>query len=202
MSDARPPRRRLDPEERRATILEVATRLFGEDAYADVSLARVGAEAGASEALVHKYFATKAALYAEALAGVLADLADSAREANDALPRAASVRDRVRTSLLVFLDHVAEHPSGWASPFRTDAHDPEPALDVRRAARAAWVDALADALRPDPTTRRRYAVPAFYGFLEAASRVWADQGCPDADRHALVDACLGALEGALGDWGG
>lgn len=194
-------RRRLDPEERRATILAAAARQFAAHPYADVSLARVGAEAGASEALVHKYFATKAVLYTEVLAGALGDLAHRTAAADAALPPHTSTRDRVRTSLLVFLDHVAEHPTGWASPFHSDARDPEPAREVRRAARAAYVDALASALRPDPAPRRRYAVSAFYGFLEAASRMWVDAGCPDADRHPLVEATLGALEGALGDWG-
>ena len=36
----------------------------------------------------------------------------------------------------------------------------------------------------------------------AACQAWVDAGCPERDRHPLTEAALGALEGALGDWGG
>ena len=29
---------------------------------------------------------------------------------------------------------------------------------------------------------------------------WGNKGCPEEDQWALIDAALGALEGALGDW--
>lgn len=182
-------------------ILEVAGRQFAAEPYAEVSLARVAAGAGASEALVHKYFTSKADLYAAVLSGVLDDLWRRTLAADAALPPHTPARERVRTSLLVHLEHVAGHPTGWASPFGTDAQDPPPAQEVRRVARARAVDALSALLRPDPTPRRRYAVASIHGFLEAASRAWVVAGCPDADRHPLVEATLGALEGALGDWG-
>lgn len=197
----RPPRRRLDPEQRQATILEVAARLFAAHPYAEVSLARVASEAGASEALVHKYFATKPELYADVLRGVLEALWRRILQADAALPGRPGARERVRTALLVYLDHVAEHPSGWASPFLA-ANDPEPARAVRRRARAVVGEALERLLPPDPTARRRYAVAAFPGFLEVAALTWAEAGCPADLRHPIIDTCLGALEGALGDWGG
>ena len=201
MTPDRPPRRRLDPEQRRASILEVATRLFAAEPYPEVSLARVAREAGASEALVHKYFATKPDLYAEVLAATLGSLWQRTLDADAALPPRSPARDRVRVALLVYLDHVAAHPTGWASPFQSAANDPQPAREARREVRTRYVAALDGLLAPDPTPRRRYAVAAFHGFLEAAALAWAEAGCPDADRHPLVDAALGALEGAIGDWG-
>lgn len=197
----RQPRRRLGPQERRETIIGVATDQFAARPYPDVSMAGVARLAGASEALVHKYFDTKAALYAEVLRDVLADLGRRWREADKALPPNTSSRDRVRTGLLLYLDHVAAHPSGWASPFAASANDPEAARAVRREAREGYVESLSALLSVDPTPRRRVALAGFVGFLDAACVTWVEAGCPDADRHPLVETSLGALQGAIGDWG-
>ena len=57
----------MDPAERRELILSAARRAFASRPYEEVSLAEVAQEAQASEALVHKYFAGKAGLYAQVL---------------------------------------------------------------------------------------------------------------------------------------
>ena len=57
----------MDPAERRELILSAARRAFASRPYEEVSLADVAQEAQASEALVHKYFAGKAGLYAQVL---------------------------------------------------------------------------------------------------------------------------------------
>ncbi len=197
----RAPRRRLDPDARRATILATAADAFAEQPYADVSLAAIARTAEASESLIHKYFGTKPELYTRVVEAAIDDLRTRQEEADAALPANSPARDRVRTSLLVYLDHIADHPTGWATPFLISGNEPEQALAVRRAARAAYVDSLAALLIPDPTPRRRYALWGYYGFLDAACLAWVESGCPDADRHPLVNAALGALEGAIGDWG-
>lgn len=197
----RPPRRRLDPDARREAILAAATEAFAAAPYPEVSLATVAREAGASEALVHKYFDGKAGLYAEVVRSGIDALSAAQGAASAALPPNTSARDRVRASVLVYLDHVAAHPRGWAAPFLVGDHEPEVVLAVRRDARAAYVAALSDLLRPDPTPRRTYALWGYFGFIDAACLAWVERGCPDAERHALAEAALGALEGALGDWG-
>lgn len=49
--------------------------------------------------------------------------------------------------------------------------------------------------------RAEFAVTGFFGFVDAICVDWADAGCPVDKRHALIETALGALEGALGDWG-
>lgn len=197
----RTPRTRLDPDSRREAILAAASDAFAHAPYAEVSLAAIAREVGASEALLHKYFDGKAGLYAEVVRGAIDALWVQQQAANEALPANAPARDRVRASVLVYLDHVAAHPRGWAAPFMVARNDPEAAMVVRREARATYVEALAGLLQPDPTPRRQYALWGYFGFLEAACLAWVERGCPDDDRHALADAALGALEGAIGDWG-
>src|SRR5690242_17748597 len=60
-------RRRLEPDARRAQILSVAVRLFGERGYAGVSTGDVARGAGVARGLVNHYFGTKKELYLEVI---------------------------------------------------------------------------------------------------------------------------------------
>lgn len=196
----RAPRRRLDPEERRQAIVAAAVDVFQAAPYAEASVAEVAAAAGGSQALVYKYFPRKADLYAAVLLDGVATFAARCDAALAALPDGVPVRDKVSAITVVRLDEVGAHPSGWASVVRVPAGEPETAEVVRGEARAAEVRSLRAVLRPSVTVRHDYALTAWFGFLDAACRTWADRGCPPDERWPLVDAALGALEGALGDW--
>lgn len=196
----RTPRQRLDADARRAAILDAARVAFAEATYAEVSVAQIATAAGGSPGLVFHYFTSKAGLYTAVVADTVTRLADRQRAADEALPANSSARDRVRTSLLIYLDHVASHPRAWAAPL-VDGQEPPGALRVRHDARARYVAALRDVLEPADWPRHTYALWGFFGFLDQACLHWVSAGCPEDDRFALVDAALGALEGALGDWG-
>jgi AcrR family transcriptional regulator len=195
----RSPRRRLAPDERRGAILAAAAEEFAVAPYDAVSVATVAARAQASEALVYRYFDGKADLYAHVLRAAVADLLARQAAALAELPAGVPVRDRLRATTLVYLDHVASHPTGWASPLRAGA-EPEVAVGIRREARADYVARLAALLAPSDTRRHEYALWGWFGFLDAACLRWVDRGCPADDRWSLLDVALGALEGALGDW--
>jgi AcrR family transcriptional regulator len=194
------PRRRLDVDQRREAIRAAARRLFADAPYPEVSIAEIARAAGASPALVFHYFASKASLYATVVDDAIQTLADAQRSAQAKLDGGVPVRDRVRVSLLVYLDHIATHPAAWAAPL-LGGEEPRQALDARHRARAAYVVALRDLLKPAGLARHEYALWGYFGFLDQACLHWVQAGCPDADRHAVIDAALGALEGALGDWG-
>ena len=180
----------MDPAERREMILSAARQAFASRPYEEVSLVEVAAEAQASEALVHKYFAGKAGLYAQVL-----------RRADDALPEGSSARDRVRTSVLTYLDFIAERSPGWVTYQALAGHDPgDEAARVRRQAREAAVAALAEVVGGSRGHRDDFALWGYLGFLDDACLRWVHAGCPDDQRHSLIDAALGCLEGALGDW--
>ncbi|WP_394277865.1 TetR/AcrR family transcriptional regulator [Luteococcus sp.] len=201
MSEPERGARRLDPATRRAAILASARIAFASRPYAQVSLAAVGRDAGVSEALVHKYFDGKAGLFAELTQEAVDLLLTAQAEAQAALPPGSSRRDRVRTSLLVHLDHVASHPAGWAAPLMGSADDPEAARAVRQAATQQHVALLQELLGGRQDLRSHYAIHGYLGHVQAACLSWSQRGCPDEERWPLVEAALGALEGALGDWG-
>lgn len=194
------PRRRLSVAERRAAILAAARRAFAESAYADVGVPAVASAAGASPALVFHYFGSKAGLFEAVLAEALDDLALRQREADAALPPNTPARDRVRTWVLTQVDNVAAQPRAWASGW-TDGEEPAGATALRAQAREASLAFLADVVGPSEPVRRRFALIGFLGFLDRSCLAWVDAGCRPQDRWAMVDACLGALQGALGDWG-
>lgn len=196
----RQPRRRLDPTERREAILEAAARVFASGPYEDASIAAVASAAEGSEALVYKYFSGKAELYAHVLRRAVGAFTARQDAALAALADGVPVRDRVRAITLAHLDEVAANPRGWASPVRRPAGEPESAEAVRTEARRADVARLRALLSPSTTARHDYALVAWFGFLDAACRAWAERGCPEDERWPVVDAALGGLEGALGDW--
>ena len=200
MTSDRAPRQRLDAGERREGILAAARSIYAEAAYTDVTTAQVARAAGASPALVLHYFGSKAGLYTAVVRAAVAALARDQREADVALPAGVPVRDRVRTSLLVYLDHIAARPGTWASPL-VGGEEPREAVELRQVARAEQVETLRALVRPAAWARHEYALTGYFGFVDRACLAWVLAGCPEDDRHPLVDAALGALEGALGDWG-
>ena len=190
----------MDPTERRELILTAASRAFASHPYEEVSLAEVAQKAQASEALVHKYFAGKAGLYAQVLQHAADELAERTRQADDALPEGSSARDRVRTSILTYLDFIAERSPGWMAYQILAGHEPGEATQVHQAAREAAVAALSDVVGGRRGHRDDFALWGYLGFLDDACLRWVRAGCPDDQRHSLIDATLGCLEGALGDW--
>ena len=190
----------MDPAERRELILSAASRAFASRPYEEVSLAEIAEEAQASEALVHKYFANKAGTYAQVLQRAADELTERTRRAADALPAGSSARDRVRASILTYLDFIAERSPGWMAYQILAGHEPGEAAQVRQAARESAVEALADVVGGSHGYRDEFALWGYLGFLDDACLRWVRAGCPAEQRHSLVDAALGCLEGALGDW--
>jgi len=204
----RRPRRRLDPDARRAAILDAAADAFAERPYDEVTVSAIAAQAGASGALLYRYFAGKEDLYAEIVRLAISDLLDRQAARLRDLPPGVSVRDRVRAATTVYLDHIADHPAAWALPLRRPGSEPPVVAGIRAEARREYVQRLRALLTPeapgasegpdapDAHPRQDYAVWGYFGFLDAACLRWVERGCPDADRAPLVDAALGALEGA------
>ncbi|MCH4209479.1 TetR/AcrR family transcriptional regulator [Bifidobacterium sp.] len=196
----RKPRHRLDPDSRRIAILDAAASAFAEYPYSEVTIASIAAAAAASNALVYRYFANKEDLYAEVVRLAIADLMSRQAAALKSLPAGAPVRDHIAAATEVYLDHIAHHPAAWAMPMRQPGGEPPAAAELRADARRRYVQGLSRLLEPSDRARHGYALWGYFGFIDAACLRWVDKGCPDAERWPLIDAALGALQGALGDW--
>ncbi|HCT80622.1 MAG TPA: TetR/AcrR family transcriptional regulator [Micromonosporaceae bacterium] len=64
---ARPPRRRLPPDDRRDALIAAALDLFNNSLYDDVSVDGLAAAAGASRTLIYHYFGGKTGLFVAAV---------------------------------------------------------------------------------------------------------------------------------------
>lgn len=191
-------RTRLSVAERRHTLIDVASPLFASSSYSEVSTQDIAQAAGVSVGLIFHHFGSKAGLYAAVVAQREEELTAAVAEAVEGLPPNTSTRDKVRAAAEVYLDHVAAHPLAWAAVVRGDT--PQEVQFVRIEGRDKGVDKLRALVGADGE-RAAVAVSGFFGFVEVVCLDWADAGCPEDARQPIIDAALGALEGALGDWG-
>ncbi|GAA4787926.1 TetR family transcriptional regulator [Corynebacterium canis] len=199
MSDDPPARTRtrLTPEARRAIIINAAKRAFAAAPYEAVSIAQIAHEADSSVALVHKYFSTKAELYTHLLTDTMAELERRRKAADD--PQ-QSARERVRIMLLCYTNMVSELPIDWACVFVHPRPEPALATQARADYQAHNVAIIADYIGGIHNYRDEAALNGFFGFLSTTTLAWLHDGRPADHRHLLIDAALGALQGALGDW--
>jgi AcrR family transcriptional regulator len=193
-------RQRLQPADRSDSILAAATEAFAAAPYDQVSMAAIGRACGASEALVFKYFESKAGLYAAVVRRELDGLTESQASAVAALPPNSSARDLVRVLIEATLDQMASADNPSASPFFSAQVDPPEVDQLRADFRRQLAGQLSQRLRNPDWERGRIGVVGFLGFLGAAAQQWVAAGCPPAQRWPLVEAALGALQGAIGDW--
>lgn len=187
-------RKRLSTAERRAAILESAGAHFGTRPYPAVAVASIAADADASQALVFHYFSTKAGLYTELIDARLARQRENWTQALSACT-GQPVRLRIEAVLLAHLDTVAADPLLTAGPGEPDA-----ARHARERAGSALSDLIGAEIGINDFARHRWAVTGIVGFLGHSCERWFATGCPDNERRPLLEATLGALEGALGDW--
>jgi AcrR family transcriptional regulator len=193
-------RQRLQPADRSDSILAAATEAFAAAPYDQVSMAAIGRACGASEALVFKYFESKARLYAAVIKRELDHLADRQESAVAALPPNSSARDLVRVLVEATLEAMASARNPSASPFFSAQVDPPEVEQLRADFRRQLAGQLSQRLRNPHWQRGQLGVAGFLGFLGAVAQQWVAAGCPPEQREPLVDAALGALQGAIGDW--
>jgi AcrR family transcriptional regulator len=183
---ARPRRRiRLDNDERRAQLLQLARKAFSDRSYDDVSIDDLAREAKISKGLLYHYFPTKRDLYVAGL-----------REIADELVQRVTIEraelapiDRVRAGLDAYLDHIQQHSRAFVSLMRGGiGSDPEVATvveDVRKRLTDNFLEQtpLAKMLAGD--VKFQTAVKGWIGFVEAATIDWCAN--PRMTRDELRD---------------
>jgi AcrR family transcriptional regulator len=193
---ARPRRRiRLDNDQRRAQLLELARRAFSDRAYDDVSIDDLAREARISKGLLYHYFPTKRDLY---VAG-LRQIADELVDAIIAVPVSLAPINQVRTGVDAYLEHVMRHSRAFVSLMRGGiGSDPEVAAvieSVRTRLFAKFLVGSPFASLLSGDARFETAVRGWIGFVEAASIDWCAN--PRLSRAELCALLTDVLFGIL-----
>jgi AcrR family transcriptional regulator len=185
------PVRRMRRTERRAQILEAATRAFARSGFAHTGLADIAAEAGITRVLLYRHFDSKADLYRAVLDGICTRLAETVHTDNF-----------TSESLPALVRAAAADPDGFRLLFRHAAREPE----FRE-----FTDALASGSTEIARRGLAHDVPAG-PWLEWAARIvpaftieavisWLDAGQPDPDLAAerIGQAINGIIRAAHSD---
>lgn len=181
-------RRRLEPDARRAQILSVAVRLFGERGYADVSTGDVARGAGVARGLVNHYFGTKKELYLEVIRVMLT----VPEVALTRLPQ-ADLPTRAAAIVTWFLDVVSRHSTSWLGAITAGGMAGD--TDVDRVIAEA-VDVAADRVLtavglPGGGGARHAMARSYVGLATSTAREWLQRGeLTRAQVHKLLTATL------------
>ncbi|PRX51498.1 TetR family transcriptional regulator [Prauserella shujinwangii] len=173
-TDPARPVRRLPRAERRAQILEAATRAFARAGYTATGLGDVAAEAGVTQVLLYRHFASKSDLYRAVLDRACTRLAE-----------AVGTDHFDDTSLPTLLRAAAADPEGFRLLFRHAAKEPE-FRDVIEGLRAGSTEVtrrhLAERVPGGPW--QDWAARLVPVVTLEAVIAWLDAGQPDPDRAA------------------
>jgi AcrR family transcriptional regulator len=188
-------RKRLPTEERRATIVEAAGRLFGERGYDATRLDDIAAAAGVTKPILYRHFDTKRALYLALLERHRDDLGSFAAM----FPDEGTPEQRLRAVLEIWIDYVEAHSYAWRMLLRDTGGGPEiQAFRLEVHARAREVLAgIIRSLSEVPIPRRELEPLAeLMSMGMAATVLWWIEGS-SASRGTIVDAIARVWAGLL-----
>jgi AcrR family transcriptional regulator len=188
-------RKRLPIQERRASIVEAAGRLFGERGYEGTRLDDIAAATGVTKPILYRHFDSKRALYVALLERHRDDLASFV----GVFPAEGTLEERFRAVLDLWLDYVESHSYAWKMLFRDSGGGPEihaVRLDVHARARAVLVQIIRS-VGEVPLPRRELEPVAELMSMGMASLVlwWMDN--PGVSRGAILDAMTRVWAGLL-----
>ncbi|WP_433597656.1 TetR/AcrR family transcriptional regulator [Nocardia sp. CA-135953] len=192
-TEAQPRRRRLEPDERRAQILECAIDMFGERPYAAVSTAELAQRAGVARGLINHYFGNKRDLYLAVVRRMV-----TLPRLDDMVAPTGTDRERVDASVHWLLDVISEHGSTWVKVTSHEGvgDDPEvqQILDQADDAAAERMLLMVGRAESAHSAQLRAMVRAFGGLVKVAGREWITRGALTREQvHTLLSDMLMTL---------
>ena len=186
------PRRRLDPAQRRAQLLDVAAQEFAAKPYDAVQMEQIAEHAGISRALLYRHFRTKRDLFA-AVYQQAADQLLAQTELDPAVP----MIEQITVGLEAHFDYFLANRNTVLAANRTLAGDPviqAVIADELAVLRQRLVDA--SGLTKHARDLMSAALAGWLLFVRVLSVEWL--ATQSFSRTELRQICVGALLGALG----
>jgi AcrR family transcriptional regulator len=192
---AKPQRKRMPGDERKAVIEEAAGRLFGERGYSGTTLDQIAAGSGVTKPVLYRHYDSKRALYLELIERHRRDLPRFFERVPADLPP----ERRIETILEIWFAYVAEHGYAWKMVFRDSGGDAK-----IQAARRRVQDRAREVLAGFIRAQEGFSVPEaevepLAEFLRtggAGLALWS-LGHPDVPRAAIVGTFARVLRGLL-----
>lgn len=185
-------RRRLQPQQRREQLLDIAAAIFAEKPYDDVMVRDIAAVADVSRALLHHYFPSKRHLYV-AIFQRASDRFLARVSGEQQLPLA----EQLATALEAHIQYVVDYP-GEAVTINRIRSSGDPAIQAIVAEELSVVgQRLVDQLvaQGHPRDAGAIVVEGWLAFVRAACVKWIDS--PNISRADLTAMCLRAFDCAL-----
>ena len=188
-------RRRMSVDERRASLLELGLRLFGQRGLDDVSVEDIAREAGVSAGLLYHYFGSKREFHYAVAAHAMSRLA-AVTEPDPAL----APGQRVVAGLTAYLEYLRADTHGWSWLMRGGSAGDDRLWVIGEEYRATITRWVFQALPPgseSPLTR--VAVRGWIGSNTEMALVWLDAGEPEM--QAVVRLMVSVLVAVLEEGG-
>jgi AcrR family transcriptional regulator len=168
---------RLEHDERRRQILQVARRLFSQRTYTSVSTSQIAREAGVARGLLHHYFGTKRDLYLEVIRSIV-------QLPSNPVPLQAPGRGLehvITESAERWLTMLERNRGAWLAAVGAQGLGRDPEVEaILDEARERAADRLVEALGTFEAAHAPAEVKAlmraYSGMVEAASVEWLERG--------------------------
>ena len=190
--ETKPPRARLDVDERRAQLLALGLDLFSERAYDAISIDEIALAAGISKGLLYHYFPTKRDFYAAAIREASRQLLDCTRPDESAPPI-----ERMRLGLDAYLAYVERRGPAYSALLRGGIGSDPAVAGIVQETRDRFLERLIENVPAmEMSAALRVTLRGWIGFVEAASLDWVERR--EMGREALRDLCSEVLIESIG----
>lgn len=182
-------RTRLDPEQRRAQLIELGVELLATRRLDELSVELIAQTAGISRGLLFHYFASKHEFHVEVARAAAAEMLRRT-EPDTAL----SPVDALRGALTAFIDYVEENPDNYKSLVRgASSGDAElrAIFDETRSTMAQRVIDVVAAMGLAVSPRATLAIHGWVAYVEECVVRWIDHGT--VARDELLDMLTKSL---------
>jgi AcrR family transcriptional regulator len=125
-------RPRLPASERRAAVLDTASRVFARCSYRGATTAEIAREAGVTEPILYRHFASKQALYLACIDDAWARVRAAWEEAVEAEPDPASWMHAMANAFFQFREQRSAVATLWLQALTESGEDPEIRKYLRR----------------------------------------------------------------------